>query len=132
MYYENPNVAFLVYLLQYGTVSVGINPACFNTYHSGVLKDDIDCSCSTLDNNNKPISGHAVTVVGYSLIDYDEDCSGYWIVKDSYGPYVRINGYLYVCIPKDPKIQRYGSCNILEYAEIPDIGLWPTYSASLE
>ncbi|XP_061708160.1 procathepsin L-like [Cydia pomonella] len=63
-----------------GPLSVSIDPADFSTYHSGILypKDCKDYNC------------HAVLLVGYGI----ENGTKYWIIKDSYGPEERDQGYV--------------------------------------
>jgi hypothetical protein len=70
---------------------------------------------------------HYVTIVGYK-----EDpkavpgCSGYWIVKNSYGPIWGEGGFFRVCIPSDPSKYPMGTCNLHQTIAIPDVGLIPS------
>ncbi|XP_063528981.1 procathepsin L-like [Cydia strobilella] len=63
-----------------GPLSVSIDPSDFSHYRSGILhpKDCTDLIC------------HAVLLVGYGI----ENGTKYWILKDSYGPEVRDQGYV--------------------------------------
>ncbi|XP_063375990.1 procathepsin L-like [Cydia fagiglandana] len=63
-----------------GPLSVALDPADFPTYHSGIL----------YPKNCKDYICHAVLLVGYGV----ENGTKYWILKDSYGPEVRDQGYV--------------------------------------
>lgn len=77
-------------LHMYGTVSIGIDSKNMDNYQGGIFKADM---CTTdID--------HAVTIVGYT-----KDA---WIIKNSWGPYWGINGYLYLEKGKN-------ACGVAEY-----------------
>lgn len=77
-------------LHMYGPVSIGIDSKNMDNYQGGIFKADM---CTTdID--------HAVTIVGYT-----KDA---WIIKNSWGPYWGINGYLYLEKGKN-------ACGVAEY-----------------
>jgi C1A family cysteine protease len=86
--------------LQYQPVGVTVNtPPCFDFYSSGVLTEK-SCPCA-LSTPNGPIITHAVTIVGFNDDDSVPECSGYWIVKNSWSEKWGEKGYGRLCIPKD-------------------------------
>jgi len=97
-------------------------PACVVSYVSGVLRDsDCQCSDSTYFALEQP--QQAVVVVGYSVNDETPGCSGYWLVKNSWGASWGESGYIKLCIPTDPLALKMGTCNVLGYPQIPDVGI---------
>lgn len=86
--------------LQYQPVGVTLNtPPCFNLYQSGIITEK-SCPCA-LSNSNGPIITHAVTIVGFADSNEIPECSGYWIIKNSWSTKWGENGYGRLCIPKD-------------------------------
>lgn len=73
------------------------NPRCLMAYRSGTLREQ-DCKCSDANENQV---NHAVTVVGYGTNEGNEECPGYWKIKNSWGPDWGEEGYFKLCIPKD-------------------------------
>lgn len=74
----------------YGPVSVGVDSTTMDNYSGGIFKAHM---CTTeID--------HAVTIVGYT-----KDA---WIIKNSWGPYWGLNGYLYLERGKN-------ACGVAEY-----------------
>ena len=70
---------------------------CFIYFKSGVLREE-DCACAMTDYNNQVSVNHAGVIVGYSNSTQYAGCSGYWIVKNSWGLNWAESGYIKLCI----------------------------------
>lgn len=101
-------------------------PACVILYTGGVLTEE-QCECGVMDEEKGyPAYTHAVTIVGYENSKTVKGCSGWWIVKNSWGPYWGENGYGRFCIPeKEPKDKPRGTCNLNFLVMIPHIDIVP-------
>lgn len=97
--------------LQYQPIGATVNtPWCFNFYEKGILTES-SCSCAKVDSNG-PVLTHAVTIVGFNDDNSIPECSGYWIVKNSWSERWGENGYGRLCIPKDDQLETTGTCHI--------------------
>jgi len=97
-------------------------PACVVSYVSGVLRNE-DCKCSDSTYFTLEQPEQAVVIVGYSVNDDTPGCSGYWLVKNSWGSTWGENGYIRLCIPSTPGSFTMGTCNVQGYPQIPDVGI---------
>ena len=81
-------------------------------YKSGFLKES-DCKCS----EEKETVNHAVTIVGYGKVENNNDCVGYWLVKNSWGPNWGDKGFFKLCIPNEEndKKLKTGTCQVKSY-----------------
>jgi hypothetical protein len=92
-------------------------------YSSGIITES-SCPCAKRGDNG-PIITHAVTIVGFADDDSLPECSGYWIVKNSWSEKWGEKGYARVCIPKNQHEGTVGTCNIQYITMLPYIGLKP-------
>jgi C1A family cysteine protease len=61
------------------------NDTCFKYYNGGIAVDNALCRSNPVRPDGIPLLNHAVTIVGYADIATGVQCSGYWIVKNSWG-----------------------------------------------
>ena len=96
-------------------------------YKSGVITDaSYACSDKTKTSGTVTYNiNHAVTVVGYNTNSNTAGCTGYWIIKNSWGSTGGEKGYFRLCIASETTFP-YGVCNILSLISIPDVGLMGT------
>jgi Papain family cysteine protease len=110
-------------LLNYQPIGIALNtPPCFDQYKSGILSPK-DCDC-TAQSEAEIWVDHLFTLVGYASDKSVQGCSGYWIVKGSFGTQWGENGYVRLCISSNAD-DVIGMCNILTYPHLPDIGILP-------
>jgi Papain family cysteine protease len=68
-----------------------------------------------------------MTVVGYGATTSANAefgyCSGFWVVRSSWGTSWGENGYMRLCIPRNREDDRIGTCNSLVYPHLPDVGM---------
>jgi cathepsin L len=109
-------------LITFQPVGVAVNvPPCFEFYESGVLREE-DCTCAAAPKFKR----QAATLVGYSTDAKSvPGCDGWWILKNSYGPKWGEDGYIRLCNPTDAPENSLGTCNVLQLAMIPNVGLIP-------
>jgi len=81
------------------------------SYSSGVITD-AEYKCDIMDSEGDPALNHAVSIVGYALNNSTPGCSGYWIVKNSWGTLWGEKGYGRFCIPNDRDTEAFGTCAI--------------------
>ncbi len=111
--YRNLNANSIKTLLSYQPVSVSISvPDCFISFKTGILTESF-CKCALKEKDGSPTLEHAVTLVGYKDDSSLPGCSGYWIVKNSWGTeWFGEKGYIKLCIEKDDFKVTTGTCNI--------------------
>ncbi|XP_061712021.1 uncharacterized protein LOC133521201 [Cydia pomonella] len=78
--------ALKIALINHGPLSVSIDAEDAFLYYDGGILYDTKCKSSTDDMN------HEVTLVGYG----EKDGESYWIIRNSYGPYWGIDGYVHI------------------------------------
>lgn len=117
-------------LVQVQPISVSINaPPCFRLYKGGILSN-YECACTS--NNFEEVQvNEIVTLVGFGTTKQTDKeytyCSGYWIVRPSFGPDWGENGHARLCIPRNREASdTLGTCNIQTYPALPDTGLLKT------
>lgn len=98
-------------------VAMYSNPKCLMSYKSGILKEK-DCKCSF---EKTATVNHAVTVVGYGDVENNEDCAGYWLIKNSWGPNWGDKGFFKLCIPHETEDKKLptGTCQVKSYVQYP-------------
>jgi len=69
-----------------------------------------------------------MTIVGFGATKSNDKeytlCSGYWIVRPSFGSNFGENGNMRLCIPRNREdTDTLGTCNIQTYPSLPDVGL---------
>ena len=125
--YVTLKVDQLKQLVQIQPLSVAINaPPCFRLYKSGILSN-YDCECTAVSFEESEVN-EIVTIVGFGTTQQTDKeytfCSGYWIVRPSYGPTWGENGQIRMCIPRNRETTDIlGTCNIQTYPALPDTGL---------
>lgn len=125
--YVTLKVDQLKQLVQIQPLSVSINaPQCFRLYKSGILSQ-YDCDCNSVSFEEVEVN-EIVTIVGFGATEQTDKeytyCSGYWIVRPSYGPNWGENGYARLCIPRNRETTDFlGTCNVQTYPALPDTGL---------
>ena len=77
------------------------NPNCFGYYNGGIALSTSTCPGNPIGSDGQPLINHAVTIVGYAELTTNTQCSGYWIVKNSWGTSWGESGYFRACIPKN-------------------------------
>lgn len=107
-------------------VAVAINaPECVYQYKSGILSN-YDCKCSAIDYDDVSVNV-IMTLVGYQILTPNDKESGYcdgaWILRSSWGSSFGENGHIRLCITKNKPEDEIGTCNILVYPQVPDVGL---------
>ena len=97
-------------------VAMHSNPKCLMSYKNGILRED-DCKCS----DSKATVNHAVTIVGYGPVKDSKDCTGYWLVKNSWGPRWGDGGFFKLCVPNGDKDKALatGTCQVKSYVQYP-------------
>ena len=93
-------------------VAMYSNPSCLGSYSSGIVTES-ECSCSA---ENREVN-HAVTVVGYGISDRP-DCQGYWLIKNSWGPYWGESGFFRLCSDKTDETP-HGICWVNSFVQYP-------------
>ncbi|XP_063377909.1 procathepsin L-like [Cydia fagiglandana] len=78
--------ALKIALINHGPLSVSIDAEDAFTHYDGGILYDTKCQSSKDDMN------HEVTLVGYG----EKDGESYWIIRNSYGPYWGIDGYIHI------------------------------------
>ncbi|XP_063620640.1 procathepsin L-like [Cydia splendana] len=78
--------ALKIALINHGPLSVSIDAEDAFTHYDGGILYDTECKYSKDDMN------HEVTLVGYG----EKDGEPYWIIRNSYGPYWGIDGYVHI------------------------------------
>jgi Papain family cysteine protease len=129
---KNPSVDTLKNILLYQTVVATFEVDPFSPvyqYKSGVFTDP-DYVCSSKPGDSTRTIMHMVNIVGYQESNEVQGCSGWWIVKNSWGPKWGENGYMRVCIPSDESLYPYGVCNIMQSIQYPDVGIIPKASSA--
>jgi hypothetical protein len=101
------------------------NPNCFGYYNGGIALSTSTCPSNPIGSDGQPMINHAVTIVGYAELATNTQCSGYWIVKNSWGTSWGESGYFRACIPKNSADAPNGHFNMHYLLQLPDIGLIP-------
>lgn len=72
-------------IIQYQPLAILVNAeSCVLSYKSGVITSQ-NCVCNGLDSDGEPTVTDNFNIVGYSINTATPGCSGYWIVKTSFG-----------------------------------------------
>lgn len=92
-------------------------------YKSGVLRqEDCDCTAATQED---VLVNHVMTLIGYKADkNAAKGCSGYWLLKNSWGTEWGENGFMRLCISSDAD-DKIGTCNVLSFPHLPDVGMLP-------
>ena len=99
------------------------NPNCFGYYNGGIALSTSTCPSNPIGSDGQPLINHAVTIVGYAELTTNTQCSGYWIVKNSWGTNWAEQGYVKLCIRTTGTA---GTCNVNYQISYPDMGLIKT------
>jgi hypothetical protein len=95
---------------------------CLFYHKTGVLREK-DCKCAMTDSLGNIAVNHAGVIVGFASSSQYAGCSGYWIVKNSWGLNWAESGYIKLCIPTEVSV---GTCNVQYQISYPDMGLIKT------
>jgi len=125
--YVTLKVETLKQLVQLQPLSVAINaPPCFKLYKSGILSN-YDCGCTSTSFEEVMVN-EIVTILGFGTTKQEDKeytyCSGYWIVRPSFGASWGENGTARLCIPRNRELTDFiGTCNVQTYPALPDTGM---------
>jgi hypothetical protein len=100
-------------------------PACVRQYKTGILSQN-ECDC-TDESYSKVAVDTTFLLVGYSPTTQSDKeyayCSGYWVLRSNWGPSWGEDGYIRLCINRNRPDDNIGTCNVLVYPHIPDVGI---------
>jgi hypothetical protein len=115
------NANNIIDLLQTSTIAVAFHASIeIMSYASGVITDkEYLCDVKSID--NEPDINHSGSIVGYSLNTATPGCSGFWIVKNSWGINWGEKGYAKFCIPIDRTADVVGTCGVQFLIMMPDV-----------
>lgn len=121
----------LKFLITYQPVAVSINMNdCVRAYKSGILsQNDCDCTHETYaDVDNNAI----MMAIGFGTTKPEDKeypyCEGYWLLRGFIGSNWGDQGTIKLCINKNRKNDDIGTCNVLVYPHLPDVGVLPPYN----